>query len=408
MDVERVLERQTVIVRDGRITRMGDARNVPVPAGARTIDGSGKYLMPGLADMHVHFHGNPPEEYGMLLELFVAQGVTTVLNMRGVPQILELRESVAQGRVLGPRLFSVGSYINEPFVTTPDDVEQAVVTQKRAGYDFVKLHGDLSQEAYDRLLAVAQREGIRVVGHAPRNLGVEALFAARPPQYALAHAEEFLYDRQNRSTDSSLPHVEARIPELARATAEARIWLMPNLTAFKMIARMVHDLDAVLARPEVRYLPRSSQTMWGPATNPYTNRIRPDRYEPMMRRYALLEQLVRECHARGVRLVIGTDAMNTGVVPGYSAHDEMADLVAAGLPPYAALRAATANAAEFLDREGERGTVAVGQRADLLLLEANPLEDIAHTRRIAGVMLAGRWLSAGDRAAMLERLRRGR
>ena len=407
MDSERVLERQTVIIANGRITRLGDARSTPVPSGAQRIDGSGKYLLPGLADMHVHFHGNPPNEYGLLLPLYVANGVTTILSLRGMPSMLELRNDVTAGRVFGPRMYTVGSYINEPFVTTPDEVEQAVVAQRRDGYDFVKLHGDLSREAYERLLAVAQREGIRVVGHAPRNLGVEAMFAERAaaPQYALVHAEEFLYDRQNRSTDSSLPHVEARIPELARATAAARIWLMPNLTAYKAIARMVHDLDAVLARPEVRYLPRSSQVMWGPATNPYTNRIRPDRYEPMMRRYALLEKLVKEFHGRGVRMLIGTDAMNTGVVPGWSVHDEMADLVAAGLPRYEVLRAATANAAEFLGEPERRGTVAAGQQADLVLLDANPLADIVNTRRIAGVMLRGRWLSRDDLAAMLERLR---
>ena len=405
MDSERVLEDQTVLVVNGRITRMANARHVAVPAGALTIDGAGKYLIPGLADMHVHFHGNPPDEYSLLLPLYVANGVTTIVSLRGMPSILEFRNAVRAGRVFGPRMYTVGPYINEPFVTTPDDVERAVVEQKRAGYDFVKLHGDLSREAYHRLLAVAQREGIRVVGHAPRKLGIEAMFAERPAQYALAHAEEFLYDRQNRSTDSSLPYVEARVPELARQTAAARIWLMPNLTAYKMIARMVHDLDAVLARPEVRYLPRSSQVMWGPATNPYTNRIRPDRYEPMMRRYALLEKLVKEFHAQGVRMLIGTDAMNTGVVPGWSTHDEMADLVAAGLPRYTVLRAATANAAEFLGEEGERGTVAVGQQADLVLLDANPLLDIANTRRIAGVMLRERWLSAAEIAAMLERLR---
>ena len=405
MDAERVLTAQTVVVENGRITGIGPARAVTVPPGARTVDGAGKYLMPGLADVHVHFHGNPPDEQRMLLELFVANGVTTVLNLRGTPQVLELRAEVAAGRTLGPRVYTVGPYVNEPFVTTPEDVERAVVEQKRAGYDFVKLHGDLSRAAYARLIAVARREGIRVVGHAPRNLGVEAMFEERPPQYALAHIEEFLYDRRNRSTDSSLPHVEARIPDFARSTARARIWVMPNLTAYKMIARQVHDLEAVLARPEVRYLPRSSQTGWGAATNPYTNRIRPDRYEPMMRRYRLLEHMVREFHARGVRLLVGTDAMNTGVVPGFSAHDELADLVAAGLSPYQALRAATVNAAEFLSEEEQRGTVAVGQRADLILLDANPLTDIAHTRRIAGVMLRGRWLSPDDIATMLERLR---
>jgi imidazolonepropionase-like amidohydrolase len=402
MDTDRVLVGQTVLTEDGRITRIGPAREAPTPAGARTIDGSGKFLLPGLVDVHVHLANNPEDEQRVLLQLFVANGVTTVLNLRGKAQILELRTEVATGRIVGPRLYTVGPFVNEPFVTTPDEVEQAVVEQRHAGYDFIKLHGDLSRAAYARLNAVARREGIRVIGHAPRNLGLEAMFEER--QYAVAHAEEFLYDRENRSTDESLPHVEARIPELARSMARAKIWLMPNLTAYKMIAREVLDLDAVLARPEVRYLPESVQTIWGPATNPYTHRIEKLRYEPMMARYRLLEKLVRQFEAAGVRLLLGTDAMNTGVVPGFSAHDELADLVAAGLSPYEALRTATVNAGEFLGdrRPAPLGTVAIGQSADLLLLEANPLLDIANSRRIAGVMLRGRWFSPSDLRGLLE------
>jgi hypothetical protein len=401
MDAERILARQTVLIENGRITRLGSAVEVTVPPDALVIDGTGKYLMPGLADMHVHLGYSPEDEQRHVLKLFIANGVTTVLNMRGTPQMLELKAKVAESRIPGPRVYTVGPYVNEPFVTTPEDVERAVVEQRRAGYDFVKLHGDLSRAAYARLNAVARREGIRVIGHAPRNLGIAALFEEK--QYALAHAEEFLYDKLNRSTDSSLPHVEARIPELARATAEAKTWLMPNLTAYKMIARMVHDLDAVLRRPEMRYLPRRNQIGWGPATNPYTNRISPSRYEPMMRRYRLLEKMVREFRARGVRMLVGTDAMNTGVVPGFSAHDELADLVAAGLTPYEALRAATANAAEFLG-ERTRGTIAVGQDADLLMLNADPLTDIANTRRIAGVMRGERWMARTDLDRMLAEL----
>lgn len=389
MDSERVLAGQTVVVQGGLMTSMGP--RVPIPAGARTIDGTGKYLIPGLVDVHVHLASNPEPEQRVLLTLFVANGVTTVLNMRGSPQILELRAAVAGARVFGPTVYTVGSYVNEPFVTTPDEVERAVVEQKRAGYAFVKLHGNLSREAYARLNAVARREGIRVIGHAPRNLGLEVMFEEH--QYALAHAEEFLYDRQNRSTDSSLPYVEARIPEYAQATARARIWVMPNLTAYKMIARQVQDLGAVLGRPEMRYLPATVRTGWGPATNPYTNRIDRSRYEPMMARYRLLEKMVREFQARGVRLLVGTDAMNTGVVPGFSVHDELADLVAAGLTPFEALRAATANAVDFLGAQE--------QRADFVLLDANPLEDIANSRRIAGVMLRGRWISRSEIAEML-------
>lgn len=398
MDSERVLAGQTVVVEGGAITRWGARGSVSLPAGTRTIDGTGKYLMPGLVDVHVHLASNPEDEQRAILKLFVANGVTAVLNMRGTPQILELRSGVAAGRILGPRIYSVGPYVNEPFVTTPDEVERAVVDQQRAGYDFVKLHGSLSPAAYARLNAVARREGIRVIGHAPRNLGLAAMFAER--QYALAHAEEFLYDTTNSSRD--FLQIEPQIPALGQSMVDAGIWLMPNFTAFKTIGLMALDLKPVLGRPEMRYLPRSVQEGWGPATNPYTARFGPDAHPRIMARYALLEKLVRGFQTAGVRLLIGTDAMNTGVVPGFSAHDEMADLVAAGLSSYEALRAATANAAEFLG-EGQ-GTVAVGQAADLVLLDANPLADIANSRRIAGVMLRGRWFSRADIAAMLQEL----
>jgi len=403
MDRERVLERYTVVVRDGRIAAMGLDGSIRIPRGALRIDGHGRYLMPGLVDLHVHLASNPEDEQRAILKLFVVNGVTTVLNLRGTPQVLELRGAVAAARVFGPIIYTSGPFVNEPFVTTPEEVERAVIEQKRAGYDFVKLHGSLSQEAYARLNTVARREGIRVVGHAPRNLGVAAMFEER--QYAVAHAEEFLYDRSNSSRDSALPQIEAQIPELARSMHQAGIWLMPNLTAFKTIGWMVQDLYAVLARPEMRFMPAAVREGWGPATNPYTNRFRKDAYPGIEVRYQLLEKLVRAFQAEGVRLLIGTDAMNTGVVPGFSTHDELAELVAAGLTPFDALRAATANAAEFLAAAEQRGVVAVGQNADLLLLDANPLENIANSRRIRGVVLRGRWVSRGDICQILDELR---
>jgi imidazolonepropionase-like amidohydrolase len=402
MDRERVLAGQTVVIERGVISQMGPRGSVTIPAGAQTIDGTGKYLIPGLVDLHVHLASNPENEQRAILTLFVANGVTTVLNLRGTPQILELRTAIAAGRVSGPTLYTVGPYVNEPFVTTPDEVERAVIDQKRAGYDFVKLHGNLSRDAYARLNAVARRLGLRVIGHAPRNLGVAAMFEER--QYAVAHAEEFLYDQNNSSRDKDLPQVEARIPELARSMAQTRTWLMPNLTAFKIIGLMAKDLDAVLARPEMRFMPRPVREGWGPATNPYTARFGKESYPGILARYQLLQKLVSAFRADGVRLLVGTDAMNTGVVPGFSTHDEMGELVAAGLTPFEALRAATANAAEFLAATDQRGVVAVGQNADLVLLDANPLENIANSRRIAGVMLRGQWLSRSDITRMLNEL----
>jgi imidazolonepropionase-like amidohydrolase len=401
MDRERILTAQTVVVERGTITAVGGVGTVRIPDGARTIDGAGKYVLPGLADLHVHLASNPEPEQRALLTLFVPNGVTTVLNLRGTPQILELRAAVAAGRVFGPTIYTAGPYVNEPFVTTPDEVERTVVEQREAGYDFVKLHGDLSREAYARLNAVARREGIRVVGHAPRNLGLAAMFEER--QYALAHAEEFLYDRNNSSRDFA--RLEPQIPGLARSMVQAGIWLMPNLTAFRIIGLMARDLSPVLARPEMRFLPSAVQVGWGPATNPYAARFGPDDYPRIMARLELLQKLVPQFQEAGVRLLIGTDAMNTGVVPGFSAHDELAELVEAGLTPFQALRAATANAAEFLAAGTQRGVVAPGQAADLLLLEANPFENVAHSRRIAGVVLRGRWLPRAELDTMLAALR---
>jgi urease alpha subunit len=172
MDRERILPNHTVIIRDGLIAEIGPAARVNAPAGVTVIDGAGKYLMPGLADMHVHMAGSRDIQLA-LLKLYVANGVTTILNARGAPEHLALRAEIARGEVFGPTLLTVGPYVNEPFFTTPDEVERAVVEQKRAGYDFIKMHGDLSREAYARLMAVGRREGIRIIGHAPRTLGLE-------------------------------------------------------------------------------------------------------------------------------------------------------------------------------------------------------------------------------------------
>jgi imidazolonepropionase-like amidohydrolase len=399
MDQERVVPGQSLVVEHGVITHLGPTGSIAVPRGALHVDGRGKYLLPGLVDVHVHLASNPESEQRQILKLFLANGVTTVVNLKGTPQILTLRKAVSAGRILGPRIYTAGPFVNEPFFTTPDEVEREVVAQKRAGYDFVKIHGSLSREAYARLNAVARREGIRVVGHIPRNLGVDVIFEER--QYMIAHGEEFLYDTTGSSRDSSLPTVEAQILRWARAMAGKGMWLTPNLCAYKAIAGQVKDLDSMLARPEMRYLPRSSRIAWGPTTNGYTTRKPPFRYESLMAHYRVIEEIVRQFHAAGVGLLVGTDAMNTGVVPGTSAHDELEDLVAAGLTPYQALRAATVNAARFLATPGDSGTVAVGQKADLVLLDANPLEEIGNSRRIAGVMLRGRWLSSRSIAKML-------
>jgi hypothetical protein len=160
MDRETVLAGQTVLIRDGIIRQIGSSSQVRIPAGATRIDARGKYLMPGLADMHVHMAA-PREIQLELLKMYAVTGVTTILNMRGTPDHLTLREDIRAGRVFGPMMYTVGRFVNAPFFNTPDSVELEVVAQKRAGYDFIKMHGELSREAYARLNGRVRRTPVR-------------------------------------------------------------------------------------------------------------------------------------------------------------------------------------------------------------------------------------------------------
>jgi len=414
MDREQVIADQTVVVKDGKVVEMGASDKVKAPAGALQIDGRGKYLMPGLADLHIHLSDYNEQHNAAMLQLYVANGVTTILNLLGTPHHLELRAKIRSGELFGPEFYTSGPFISDAFgpTPTPDEVERDVVEQKRAGYDFIKIHGDFSREAYRRLFQVARREGIRVIGHAPRNLGVEPMLEER--QDAVAHVEEYLYayffyknDELLKTADlkamnSYLAEQEKRIPHIAQATAKAGTWVVANLEAYRNIALQVEDLDAALKREGVNYVIPDIAPHWMPERNTYKRRFKPELAPRFRAQYRLLEKTVKGFRDAGVRLLAGTDALNPCVVPGFSLHDELRNLVAAGLTPYEALRTATVNAAEFLGATS--GVVAVGRQADLILVNGDPLKDVSNASRRAGVMLRGQWLVEDDLRQMLGQL----
>ncbi|MCI0403113.1 MAG: amidohydrolase family protein [Acidobacteria bacterium] len=408
MDRNTVLPAQTVLVRDGHIAAVGPAGEVPVPEGAQRIDGRGRYLLPGLADLHVHLKWSGEADNRAILRLFVLNGVTTVLNLAGTPHHLDLRRRLRSGELFGPLLYTGGPFISDAprWTPTPEEVEQSVVEQKKAGYDFIKIHGDFPREAYRRLFEVSRREGMRVIGHAPRNLGLEPMLEEK--QDAVAHAEEFLeayffheFSRMSlgdtrEAKERAVVELTRLVPSLSERVADAGLWVIPNLTAYKNIGEQVEDLDAVLARPEVRYMVPEIAPWWLPEQNTYRQRFPRERAWFFRAQYGLLEKTVKGFRDAGVRMLAGTDALNPCVVPGFSLHEELRNLVAAGLTPFEALQTATVNVAEFFGTPGEFGVVRAGARADLLLVERNPLEDIGNTARISGVMVRGRWLSEGE------------
>jgi imidazolonepropionase-like amidohydrolase len=401
-----------VVVREGRIVQMGAAAAVEVPRDARRVDGSGKYLMPGLADAHFHLQSHD-EDDRLLLELLLANGVTTILNLAGSPAILELRGRVARGELPGPTIYTSGPFVSDAPSWQPeaDEVERLVVEQKRAGYDLVKTHGDFSRDALRRLMQVARREGIKVIGHAPRNLGIGPMLDERMD--AVAHAEEFLYayfffdappglqQADAATRQRFLADAEKRIPDAAAATAKAGTWVVPNLVAYRMIVEQGKDLASVLARPETRHVPPRIAADWQPGRNRYDRKYTPDAAEHMAWRLALITKLSGAFGRAGVPMMAGSDAPIPGVVPGFALHDELRLLVAAGLTPYEALRTATANPAAFLGEQETFGTLAVGARADALLLDANPLADVQNAARRAGVVVRGRYFDESELRRML-------
>ena len=396
MDRDTVLADQTVIVRDGRIAFVGPRASTAVPGSARRIDGRTKWLMPGLTDAHVHLayllnaKHNP-----LLLRLFVAEGVTTVVNLLGLPEHLELRARVANGEVFGPTIFTSGFYVGEPYTKTVQQTDSAVRHQRAAGFDMVKLHGPMGPEAYQTLATAAKREGIPLVGHLPRSLGLNV--ALNAGQTMIAHAEEYLYGWFGSRTLTSREQVIALVDTAAALTKKAGTWVTPTLFVFGAIPAQMQNLDSVLNTPAMKRIPEVLKFDWTPDRNSY-RRIPLANLEGFRNQYALLKRLTKALHSSGVPLLMGTDALATAAVtPGVSAHQELQALVDAGLSPYEALKTATMNAALFLRQPDEFGVIKSGARADLVMLDANPLQQIGATARISGVMLRGRWL---DRAAL--------
>lgn len=374
MSRDAVLPRRTVIVRDGKIAAIGESGRLKPPAGARIIDGRGRYLMPGLADMHAHLFMVDPKD---ALFLFLANGVTTVRVMAGSPRLLRLRSEIEAGSVVGPRLF-VASPMLVDRVRLPGYSAQAadaaeaarrVQAFKEAGYDFIKTHQPITPDAYLGAIAEGKRLGIPVLGHVDLEVGV-----ARSIEAGYASGEHFK-GYSPRGPD----------PALERLTVDNGFYNCPTLVAMWTNARQ----DALLADPlpEMRYLPLRS------ARGNADFRRRKEADEVDVPGY---QRLLKRLDDQGARLLTGTDTGIFSVVPGFSLHREFGLWAEAGLSPYRVLRASTVQPAEFIGPRAASGVIEVGRRADLVLLDADPLADIANARKIAGVMAAGRYFDRAE------------
>lgn len=402
MNENKVIPNQAVVVKNGKIAALGEIEKIKYGKNALVIDGKGKYLIPGLAEMHAHV---PPVDdltpMKEVLILFAVNGVTTIRGMLGHPRHLELRSKIQSGEILGPRFITSGPSFNGNSVQSAETGAEMVRQQKKAGYDFLKLHPGLTKEKFAAIAKTAKEVNIPFAGHVSFDVGV---WHAIEAGYAtIDHLDGFV--------ESLVPGIEntsedenglfgmfiadkadtTRIRKLMTALREKHIWVVPTQALAERWFAPGKDADALANEPEMKYMDPKTVTNW---TNTKKNLVNNPKYnaEAINRFIALRRKLIYECNKNGVGLLLGSDAPQVFDVPGFSIHHELQYMVDAGLTPYEALRTGTVDVGRFLNRQ-DFGIIKTGAVADLVLLKGNPLTDIGETKNIEGVMLGNRWLS---------------
>ena len=394
MQSEAVLANHTVVVRDRKIVSVEPAGKARIPAGAVQVDGTGKFLMPGLAEMHAHIPaGNAPDSaVERTLFLYVANGITTIRGMLGDPRHLTYRSRVVNGDIVGPRIFTAGPSFNGNTAPTKEAAVAAVIEQKKMGYDLLKIHPGVPRDAFDALAAKADELKIPFAGHVPAAVGLQRAIEAK--YRSIDHLDGYIEALSSKPETSQFFGInlmsdvdEAKLPALVTATAAARVWQVPTQI---LMDNLISDEPAeeMAKRPEMKYVLNQGEIQkWIALKQGFAKYSPADRQKFL----TLRRRIIRDLYAAGVPFALGSDAPQFWNVPGFSAHRELKALVDAGLTPYQALRSGTQSIGVYFGTTD--GVIAQGHRADLLLLDANPLADVTNISRIAGVVVNGRWLS---------------
>ncbi len=408
MTTEVVLRAQTVVVENGVITAIGNVDVVPVPENAAIVDGTDRYLMPGLTEMHGHVTGTGDAEIERLFSLFLANGVTTVRGMLGRPSHLRLRDDIAAGKIFGPRLITSGPSFNGNSVTGIEQGARMVREQHAAGYDFLKIHPGLSEAEFEAIADTANEIGIPFAGHVPVAAGIDTALAKG--MASIDHLDGYMASLLPPNTDTSGGYggffdvmladqvIEERIADVVAATLAAGVGNVPTESLFEQIVNDVPAAD-LGNRAEMRYVPAATVRQWE-RSKEETLSERGFNPEVAARAIEIRRGLILALHEAGAAILLGSDAPQIFNVPGFSLHHELEFMVLSGLTPFEALQTGTIAPARFFGIG--TGAVAVGRIGDLVLLDANPIEDIANSRRVHGVLAAGRWSTAGDLLAIFD------
>jgi imidazolonepropionase-like amidohydrolase len=373
----------TVVITGDHITDLGEAGKVSVPQGGRVIDAGGKFLIPGLWDMHVHWYSRDT------LTLFTANGVTGIRQMFGNSDLFRWRDEIAKGSLQGPRMVVASPIIDGPQPVWPNSISvrdeaegrKAVKRVKQLGADFVKVYSLLPREAYFGIADEARKQGLPFEGHVP--FTVSAAEASDAGQKSIEHLTGVIKTLETFS--------DKKETELFAHFIKNGTWQCPTLTVLRNTA--YQDDPNIRNDERLKFIPRQVLGRWGQRM---ANRG-DENYANAKRRFQKGVEVIGDMSRAGVPLLAGTDTGNPYCFPGFSLHDELVLLVKAGLTPTESLRAATLNPAKFFGLDQKLGTIEQGKLADLVLLDANPLEDIRNTQRIDAVIMNGRFY---DRKAL--------
>jgi imidazolonepropionase-like amidohydrolase len=410
---------RTVVVRDGRIVEVGEAGRVTVPQGATVIQGRGKYLMPGLAEMHAHLPGtNAPVQLAHdILFLYVANGITMIRGMLGAPNQLDLRRQTASGELLGPTILVGAPSLNANSAPDPETAARVVRAHKAAGYDFLKLHPGLSRAVFDAIASTGQQVGITYAGHVSADVGI--MHALRSKQSTVDHLDGYLEYAANApsgnvGTGGAAARLlggadSARMHALAVATRDADAWVVPTEYLWENFfsGRGPEEFQRL---PEMRYIPRTMWNGWADMARQFGEGVQSSNLtaEEKARFVAARRLMLRELGRNGNRLLMGTDSPQMMNVPGFALQHEIRSMRAAGLSPSQIIESGTRNVSRYVEGslkgDARFGSIAVGQRADLVLLDADPLANLDNLERRSGVMVRGRWVPADEIRRGLEQI----
>lgn len=412
MSSDAVLADRTVVVRDGVIEAAGPSGEVDVPPGATVIEGEGRYLMPGLAEMHAHVPpgNNPPrEEVEDILFLYVANGITTIRGMLGSAYQIPLAGELERGEVLGPNFYVGAPSLNGGTAPTPEAAETLIRAHVEAGYHLQKIHPGVPRAAWDHMAEVAREVGLTFGGHVPQDVGL--VHAIETGMSTVDHLDGYI---QAIASDDVQAQVsvgrislaglargvdEAKLADIIQLTIDHDVYVVPTMYLWENLYA-APDADRILQQPEMRYVSLQTRDSWRRRAG--TGREGAELY------LALRNRVLKELSDAGAGILMGTDSPQLFNVPGFALHRELAVMSEAGMSNYEILKSGTATVGEYvashLGMDGNFGTIAEGQRADLVLLGSNPLEELANLFDRVGVMVRGRWISSEEIDAGLEAL----